>query len=152
MHTCALRSVQRNKTDAADALGIAHLMRTGWFCQAHSKTQNCYRIRLLLKDRRNLKANFIDLENAIRHSLMAFGIRLGKVGSEPVLEAAGGDAMTLGLMQTMLPARAGLRTGYSSFTGLAAQHAMWCHDTSYIGDARLDGTTLTSGTRERCSD
>jgi transposase len=47
-HVRAALSAQRNKTDAADALGIAHIMRTGWFRQAHIKTEECYRIRLLL--------------------------------------------------------------------------------------------------------
>jgi transposase len=30
-HVRAAMAAQRNKTDAAEALGIAHLMRTGWF-------------------------------------------------------------------------------------------------------------------------
>lgn len=30
-HVRGVMSAQRNKTDKADALGIAHLMRTGWF-------------------------------------------------------------------------------------------------------------------------
>jgi transposase len=115
---------QRNKTEAADALGIAHLMRTGWFLQAHIKTQNCYRTRLLLTHRRNLKAKFLDLENAIRHSLKAFGIRLGKTGrggfAKAVLEAVAGDAMTLGLMQAMLRARAACGRSISSCTD------WWC--------------------------
>ena len=79
-HVRAALSAQRNKTDAADALGIAHIMRTGWFREAHIKTEDCYRIRLLLVQRRNLKRKFLDIENAIRHSLKVFGIRLGKVG------------------------------------------------------------------------
>src|SRR5271165_3015940 len=79
-HVRAAMSAQRNKTDAADALGIAHIMRTGWFRQAHIKSGNAYRIRLLLVQRRNLKRKFLDLENTIRHSLKAFGIRLSKVG------------------------------------------------------------------------
>ena len=33
-HVRAAVGAQRNKTDAADALGIAHLMRMGWFRQA----------------------------------------------------------------------------------------------------------------------
>ena len=37
-HVRATMAAQRNKTDAADALGIVHLMRTGWFRQAHVKT------------------------------------------------------------------------------------------------------------------
>ena len=61
-HVRAALSAQRNKTDANDALGIAHIMRTGWFRQAHIKTDGCYRIRLLLVQRRNLKRKFLDIE------------------------------------------------------------------------------------------
>ena len=39
----AAMSAQRNKTDATDALGLAHLMRTGWFRQAHVKTEGAHR-------------------------------------------------------------------------------------------------------------
>ena len=38
-HVRAALSAQRNKTDKADALGIAHIMRTGWFRQAHIKSE-----------------------------------------------------------------------------------------------------------------
>jgi transposase len=62
-------SAQRNKTDATDALGLAHIVRTGWFRTAHIKTEACYRLRLLLVQRRNLKRKFLDIENTIRHSL-----------------------------------------------------------------------------------
>ena len=47
-HVRAAMSAQRNKTDKADALGLAHLMRTGWFRKAHIKSESCYRLRLLL--------------------------------------------------------------------------------------------------------
>ncbi len=39
----AAMSAQRNKTDATDALGLPHLMRTGWFRQAQVKTEGAYR-------------------------------------------------------------------------------------------------------------
>jgi transposase len=65
-HVRAALKAQRNKTDAADALGIAHIMRTGWFRKVHIKSEACYRLRLLLTHRRNLKRKFLDLENAIR--------------------------------------------------------------------------------------
>ena len=74
-------------------------MRTGWFRQAHVKTEACYRPRLLLSQRRNLKRKFLDLENSIRHSLKVFGIRLGKVGrggfeaTEKESAAVAGDAV-----------------------------------------------------------
>jgi transposase len=115
-HVRAAMSAQRNKTDAADALGLAHLMRTGWFRQAHVKSDGAYRLRLLLIHRRNLKRKFLDLENAIRHSLKSFGVRLNKVGrggfDKAVREACADDALTAELMDCMLTARAALWRQY----------------------------------------
>jgi len=129
-HVRAAMSAQRNKTDATDALGIAHILRTGWFRQAHVKTQSCYRIRLLLSQRRNLKRKFLDLENSIRHSLKAFGIRLGKIGRGGFERAvkeevtAAGDAMMQGVIACMLRARAALWTEYLTLNKLVVQLAM----------------------------
>jgi len=41
-HVHVAMSAQRNKTDATDALALAHIVRTGWFRQAHIKTESCY--------------------------------------------------------------------------------------------------------------
>src|SRR5690606_22507797 len=38
----------RNKTDRADARGIAHVVRTGWFRAVHIKSGDHYRLRFLL--------------------------------------------------------------------------------------------------------
>lgn len=115
-HVRASMSAQRNKTDAADALGIAHLMRTGWFRQAHIKSDQAYRLRLLLIQRRNLKRKFLDLENTIRHSLKAFGVKLSKVSRSgfdaAVRDACSDDALTAELMDCMLVARAALWRQY----------------------------------------
>ncbi|MBI2735436.1 MAG: IS110 family transposase [Rhodospirillales bacterium] len=103
-------STQRNKTDATDALALAHIVRTGWFRQAHIKTESCYRLRLLLTQRRNLKRKVLDLENTMRHSLKAFGIRIKGTGrggfDAAVREAVTGDAVTSELMDAMRAARA----------------------------------------------
>jgi transposase len=129
-HVRAAMSAQRNKTDATDALGLAHIVRTGWFRQAHVKTEACYRLRLLLSQRRNLKRKFLDLESSIRHSLKAFGIRLGKVGrggfEAAVKESAAvaGDAMTRGVMECMLRARAALWVEYLTLNKLVRQIAL----------------------------
>lgn len=115
-HVRAAMAAQRNKTDAADALGIAHLVRTGWFRRAHIKTEACYRLRLLLTHRRNLKRKFLDLENAIRHSLKAFGIKLGGTSrgafDRAVRDAVAEDALSSELMDAMLTARAALWKEY----------------------------------------
>lgn len=114
-HVRSALKAQRNKTDAANALGIAHLVRTGWYKSAYIKNEACYRLRLLLTHRRNLKRKFLDLENAIRHS-QAFGIRLHKVGrasfEAAVRAAVVGDAFTAELMDSMLAARAALWREY----------------------------------------
>jgi len=112
----AALKAQRNKTDKADALGLAHLMRTGWFKTAHIKSAACYRLRLLLTHRRNLKRKCLDLENAIRHSLKAFGIRLNGCGrggfAQAVREAVADDALVSELIDAMLNARAALWKEY----------------------------------------
>lgn len=92
------------------------IMHTGWFCEAHTRTEECYRIRLLLVQQRDLKRKLLDLENAIRHSFKVFRIRLGKVGrgamAKAVREAVARDAMAAGLKKCMLRARAALWDEY----------------------------------------
>lgn len=127
-HVRAAMSAQRNKTDANDALGIAHIMRTGWFRQAHIKSEDCYRMRLLLVQRRSLKRKFLDLENTIRHSLKVFGIRLGSVGrggfEQAVRDAVTEDPVTAGVMDCMLRARESLWLEYLTLNKLVVQIAM----------------------------
>jgi transposase len=127
-HVRAAMAAQRNKTDATDALGIAHIMRTGWYRTAHVKTDANYRLRLILVHRRNLKRKFLDLENAIRHSLKVFGIRLNKVGrghfDKAVRTAVADDAMTASLMDVMLRARAALWAEYLQLHKLVVQIVM----------------------------
>lgn len=127
-HVRAAMSAQRNKTDANDALGIAHIMRTGWFRQAHIKSEECYRMRLLLVQRRSLKRKFLDLENTIRHSLKVFGIRLGKVGrggfEQTVRDALTADPIVSGMIDCTLRARQALWIEYLTLNKLVVQIAM----------------------------
>jgi transposase len=115
-HMRAALSAMRNKTDKADARGIAHIMRTGWFREVHVKSDESYRLRLLLTQRRNLKRKFLDIENAIRHSIKTFGLRVGHVSrgrfEARVRELVAGDALIAGLTDCMLRARAALWQEY----------------------------------------
>ena len=72
-------SAQRKKTDRNDARGIAHMMRVGWFRQVHVKSSESQNLSVLLSNRRLLKRKFIDVENEVRGTLKAFGIKIGKV-------------------------------------------------------------------------
>jgi len=91
-------------------------MRTGWFREVHVKSDESYRLRLLLTQRRNLKRKFLDIENAIRHSIKTFGLRVGHVSrgrfEARVRELVAGDALIAGLTDCMLRARAALWQEY----------------------------------------
>lgn len=109
LHTRALLAGQRNKTDPADALGIAQILRAGWFKSVHVKSDEAHRMRILLAHRRSLKRKALDLENALRHTLKAFGVRLHAVGragmAAAVYQAIAGDRLLEDLAQGMLRAR-----------------------------------------------
>jgi len=115
IETRRLRAVTRAmpvKSDRKDADAIAQAMRTGWYRAVHVKSGESQRIRVLLRNRRILQAKRLDIDNEIRGTLKAFGLKIGKVGrvgfagrvraliaGEPVLET---------IMPAMLDARAAL--------------------------------------------
>lgn len=109
LHTRALLAGQRNKTDQADALGIAQILRAGWFKTVHVKSDEAHRMRILLAHRRNLKRKGLDLENTLRHTLKAFGVRLHSTGrggmAAAVREATSHDPLLTDLAEGMLRAR-----------------------------------------------
>ena len=70
-HARAALSAMRNKTDRTDAQGIAHIVRTGWFKQVHFKSEDSYRLRLLLTHGRNLKRKFLDSQSRTIRSARA---------------------------------------------------------------------------------
>src|SRR6516164_1896845 len=78
-HVKAGLSAMRNKTDRNDARGIAQLVRLGWFRQAHIKSGQAQRVRMLLVNRQQLLTKALDLENSVRGSLKVFGLRVGTV-------------------------------------------------------------------------
>lgn len=97
LHMRKALSAQRNKTDRNDARGIAHMMRVGWFRQVHVKSSESQHLRVLLSNRRLLKRKFIDVENEVRGTLKAFGIKIGKVSRGKF------EARTLAVVEAALP-------------------------------------------------
>lgn len=67
------------KTDRNDARAIAHAMRVGWFTVVHVKTAESQELRLLLNNRRTLLEKRVAIDNEIRGTLKAFGLKLGAV-------------------------------------------------------------------------
>lgn len=127
-HARAALKAQRNKTDRADALGIAQLMRSGWAKIVHVKSPQSMRLRVLIGQRRNLKRKFIDLSNGVRHTLKSFGVKLGAVSpgrfAKAVEAAVAGDPMLEAVMAAMLAARAALWVQMSALHKLVAAYAL----------------------------
>jgi transposase len=78
-HTHVSLSTMRNKTDRNDARGIAHLMRLGWFKAVHVKSQEALRLRMLLGCRKLTVRKLVDVENDVRGTLRAFGLKVGSI-------------------------------------------------------------------------
>ena len=65
-HARAALRMQLNKTDANDAEGLAHIMRTGWYRSVHVKSYVAHRARALLGARAQLVGMITRLSNHIR--------------------------------------------------------------------------------------
>ena len=72
----AALSISINKTDANDAQGLAHLLRTGLYREVRVKSWEDMRKRTLLRARATMLRCVLDLANAIRGALRTFGISL----------------------------------------------------------------------------
>jgi hypothetical protein len=69
-------SARLNKSDAADAEGLAQLARTGWFTPVHIRSEESDRLRSLVGARERLIRLRKDLEGYIRLSLAIVAARL----------------------------------------------------------------------------
>jgi len=115
IETRRLRAVTRAmpvKSDRKDAEAIAQAMRTSWYRAVHVKSAESQRIRVLLRNRKILQAKRLDIDNEIRGTLKAFGLKLGKVGragfAGRVRELVAGEAVLEAIMPPMLQARSAL--------------------------------------------
>ena len=73
-------SARLNKSDAADAEGLAQLARTGGFTPVHIRSEEADRLRSLVGARERLIRLRKDLEGHIRGVLKTFGIRMIGIG------------------------------------------------------------------------
>lgn len=76
-HAKAALSLQTNKTDANDALGLAQIVRTGWYREVQVKTVDAHLVRALIVARAELVAMHRDLSNQVRGVLKVFGLVVG---------------------------------------------------------------------------
>ena len=81
-HAKTALSMQINKSDRNDAVGLAHIMQCGWYKEVQVKSLPCHEVRALLNSRAQLVKTKRDLENQIRGLLKNFGLRIGKAGGK----------------------------------------------------------------------
>jgi transposase len=87
-HASAALSMQINKSDRNDALGLARIMQTGWFRRVQVKSENSHRIRALLNARSLLVQMRRDLENQVRGLFKSFGLVIGRANGGVFLKRA----------------------------------------------------------------
>ncbi len=79
-HAKAALSVQINKSDRNDAVGLARIMQCGWYKEVQVKSLPCHELRAVLNSRAQLVKIKCDLENQIRGLLKNLGLVIGKAG------------------------------------------------------------------------
>ena len=81
-HAKAALSMQINKSDRNDAVGLARIMQCGWYKEVQVKRLPCHEIRAVLNSRALLVKIKRDLENQIRGLLKNLGLIIGKAGGK----------------------------------------------------------------------
>ncbi len=79
-HAKAALSLQINKSDRNDAVGLARIMQCGWYKEVQVKSVSCHELRAVLNSRAQLVKIKRDLENQIRGLLKNLGLVIGKAG------------------------------------------------------------------------
>lgn len=77
-HAKAALSMQINKTDRNDALGLARIMQAGWYKEVRVKSLASHEVRAMLNSRALLVRIKRDLGNQIRGLLKNVGLVIGK--------------------------------------------------------------------------
>jgi transposase len=95
------------------ARAIAQAIRVGWFTAVHVKTTESQELRLLLTNGKTLQAALLTLDNEIRGTLKAFGLKVGAVTTARfearVTELVEDCPRLMTMVRPMLSARDALR-------------------------------------------
>ena len=108
-HAKAALSLQINKSDRNDAVGIARIMQCGWYKEVQVKSVTCHEVRAVLNSRAQLVKVKRDLENQIRGLLKNLGLIIGKAGGNVfrrrVEELLGGQGLLWQAVRPLLEVR-----------------------------------------------
>lgn len=112
-HAKAALAMRINKTDANDALGLAQVVRTGWYREVAVKGMAAQELGMLLVARAQLITQRQAIANTIRGLLKTFGLTIPR-GSKGLFEgrvraAAEGNDALLAILEPLLAAWRALR-------------------------------------------
>lgn len=112
-HANRALSMRRNKTDRNDALGLAELMRIGWYKEARVRDLDSQHIRSMLNARYQLRRCRRDILNQIRGIVKTFGLYTGSTATRrfPVIvrEIVAGNPKAAIMLTPLLDALSGLQ-------------------------------------------
>ena len=112
-HAKAALSMQINKSDRNDAMGLARIMQCGWYTEVQVKSVACHEIRAVLNSRALLVKIKRDLENQIRGLLKNLGLIIGKAGGSVFRQRAeellGGEGLLWESVRPLLEVREKVR-------------------------------------------
>jgi len=119
-HAKAALSMQINKSDRNDAVGLARIMQCGWYKEVQVKSLPCHEIRAVLNSRAQLVKIKCDLENQIRGLLKNLGLVIGKAGGNVfhrrVEELVGAQGLLWEAVRPLLAVREMVRREVASLT------------------------------------
>jgi transposase len=105
------------KTDRRAAMGLARLLRMGWFRPVHCKSISSQEVRALLSGRKAVLSAIVNLENAVRGVLRNFGLKVGQIGKigfeARIRELAEGNPRLEAMVEGILRSRAALREEFA---------------------------------------
>jgi transposase len=100
-------------------------MRVGWYTAVHVKTAESQELRLLLTNRKTLQTSRVALENEIRGTLKAFGLKIGRVSATAfearVIELTVDRPRLQAMVRPMLAARQALRLQFEALHVMVLQ-------------------------------
>ncbi len=108
-HAKGVLSLQINKSDRNDAVGLARIMQCGWYKEIQVKSLSCHEVRAVLNSRAQLVKVKRDLENQIRGLLKIHGLVIGKVGGNIFRHRAEELVGEYGLLQEAVRPLLGVR-------------------------------------------
>lgn len=118
-HAKSVLKMQVNKSDAHDAEGLAHIVRTGWLREVVVKSMDAQTLRLLLVARAQLVGQRQSLANTVRGLLKSHGLKVapGAKGlfAGRVRAAAEGNALLLAIVEPLLACWATIRVQLADY-------------------------------------